>query len=333
MIEQTTSSDDDVDLLRLVRFLVSHWKVIVVSAVLGGIAGLAWASTLPEKFQASVSIAGGKVAGSDIEPIAVLSERMQSPTFYSSETLKACLDGPSSDPASSVLSMLKPSILRSSTLVSASAKMKSRKAAQDCLISLLNDVRSSQKSLFDMLTLTHKKELDQLQAELSHYQSVKAEELAYLGETLLTTRDMLSGAERAVQALQINKADLDIDNDKFPATSLVFTTLLEKEKEVGQLRDKIAQLESQLRSKSGQSQTEKAIAELRSKIILLEQQSAFPITQDANFATPVFSPSGKVEPRKAMITASGLVVGGFFGLLFVLLQAQIRGFRQTPSRQ
>lgn len=330
--DQTTATNGEIDLYEIADFIVSGWKTIALTTTIGTILGVGVSLMLPVKYQASVAIEGGTVATKDVEPVAVLADRMRSPSFYSTETLVKCQDGADQNPAQSVVQMLGLNVPRDSTFVNISAKLKTRDAARICLEAVLDDVRTNQKNLFNAIKSSSDKELEHLKFELVRNEQLKAEEIKLYQSQLDATQSELAKVREFLQNFQLQKESIDVKDEKFSASSLLVSIISEKEAEALDLNDKIMEIESRIRLKSGHPDTEKNISDLKLRISLLQEQMRAPITREAQFAVPVYSLERRAEPRRSIVTVGGLIAGGFFGILLLLFVHGARAFSERRAR-
>lgn len=333
--DQMSKGNDELDLHSIVEFIYSGWKTIVLMAVIGGIVGVCTAFILPEKFRASATIVGGRVSESDIEAIALLVERMRAPTFYSSNTLANCEDEVGANATLSMVRMFDLNIPRDSSYVNITAKMKSRDAAISCLMSVLEDVRSNQKNLFDTLKSSLNRELQQLESELTKNELIRSEELqTYQGQLEEAQNDLVQ-VESFLQQFrldQISKNNLAVNDDKFSASSLLVSIVTQKQSEASRLKDVILTLGARIRAKAGSPQTEQAISDLKSKTFKLREQLQSPLTREAIFATSIYSQENKVEPRRSIIAVGGIVLGCFAAILLLLLSRLLAEIRTKQAQ-
>lgn len=111
MSDKPDLDQDELSLLDIYTFFRDGWKTLAGFTALGLAAGAVTAFVLPEKFQASALIepasvatrSGQSVTVKSVEPVAVLSEKMRSPTYYSDATLQACGLSSDANPPKSLL--------------------------------------------------------------------------------------------------------------------------------------------------------------------------------------------------------------------------------------
>lgn len=331
-----STRSDELDLFEIAEFIYAGWKTILFLAVAGGIFGLCVAILLPEKFAASAKIDGGKVIEKTIEPIAILADKMRTPSFYSTNTVTACLDDAVADEAQSVVRMLAPTVPRDSDFVNITAKMKSKDAARGCLIAVLDDVRSNQKVMFEAIRSSSIRELDQLESELHKNELLRSEEMSIDQSQLEEAQRELAKVESFLQEFQLSSnKDFDVKDEKFSASTLLVSVVSMKRDQAFALKDRILTTESRIQLKIGSPSTEKAIADLKSKINLLRVQLESPITREAVFAVPIYNPEERVEPRRTFIVAGGIICGCFAGMLMLFLRRFFSEFkmRRMPNGQ
>ena len=157
---QEQAEAGDISLIDIYDFLAQVWKTLLFTTCLGAGIGVAASYVLPEQFEATALIESAKVAtisgngraggmlsfGSNyVEPIAVLAEKMRSPTYYDEHTLSACVEAGSSKGLEDLAKALSANVARNSNFVSVSYRAESRERAMRCLEKVLAVVVSRQK--------------------------------------------------------------------------------------------------------------------------------------------------------------------------------------------
>ncbi len=208
-----TISEDEISLKDIIDFLAESWKVIVLGGVIGGLLGLGYGLVAPAKYQAIANIQVAKVAGTDVETPAILTEKLKMPMYYSQKTYVACNVMDKLEPGEVIAKTLKPTLAKTVPIITISYQDESREDAQKCLDSVLDDVRS--------------------------YQSLLAKPI-FENKTnqLLNLKLKLESAEKIVKSLPKNNASFN-----FSASTLLLATTLSKENEIIDLRAAINDLE------------------------------------------------------------------------------------------
>jgi len=272
-------ADDEISLLDIYDFIKEGWKTLVATTVLGGTLGVGAAFVIPEKFQASGSIQSTRVMGNDVESIAVLAEKMRSPSYYSAESFAACDLENTINPAQELVKSLNPNLARQSAFVSVSFKSKNIQTSTACLNAVLADVQRDQDK-------------------------VAAQQLLIAQGTLEKEKEKLKLAEEFVSTLSGKSLSFDFKDTQFSASSLLIATLQSRQAEITELKNNIQ----------------------RTQLLLTEPQ-----TRGASFATPIYAPTQKVEPKRALIAIISVMAGGFLGLMLLILLRVLKNINERKS--
>ncbi len=212
------SLEDEISFKDIIDFLSESWKVIALSAIVGGLLAAGKALITPPKYQAFANIQVAKVAGSDVEAPSILVEKLKIPTYYSTESYSACKVMDTIEPGEVIAKNLKPILLKTAPIINFSYIEGSREDAQKCLESVLNDVRNNQKLLARPIIESKKNHLDSLKKKLD-------------------------AAEKIVKTWPAKNEIFDFSDSNFSASALFLATILSKENEVQDLRTQINDLE------------------------------------------------------------------------------------------
>lgn len=218
MNEQNYIADDEISLLDIYEFLKDGWMTIAATTVLGGAIGVGTAFVLPEKFLASATIQPARVLGNDVENIAVLAEKMRSPTYYSQQTFIACDVADSTNPAQTLATALNPNVARNSAFVSVSFKSTNINTSVACLNAVLDDVKLNQND-------------------------IAQRQIALATATLNKEKEQLKLAETFVATLSDKTLTFDFKDTQFSASQLLLATLQSKQNEITNLRSSIQRTE------------------------------------------------------------------------------------------
>jgi uncharacterized protein involved in exopolysaccharide biosynthesis len=108
---------------------------------------------------------------------------------------------------------------------------------------------------------------------------------------LISLKNKLNKAEKTLKEIPIKNLSFDSSESNFSASTLLLATFLNKEEGNKDLKIEISKLETML--------TE-------------------PKTKEAFLIMPIYAPKQKVSPSGSFIMVSGLLVGVFLGLLFMM---------------
>jgi LPS O-antigen subunit length determinant protein (WzzB/FepE family) len=218
MNEQNYVADDEISLLDIYEFLKDGWLTIAATTVLGGAIGVGTAFVLPEKFLASATIQPTRVLGNDVENIAVLAEKMRSPTYYSQQSFTACDVADSTNPAQTLATALNPNVARNSAFVSVSFKSTNINTSIACLNAVLADVKQNQNESAER-------------------------QIALATATINKEKEQLKIAEDFVSSVSQKTLTFDFKDTQFSASQLLFGMLQSKQNEITNLKSSIQRTE------------------------------------------------------------------------------------------
>lgn len=213
--------EDEISFKDIIDFSSKSWRAIALSGIVGGLLATGYAFIVPPKYQATANIQVARIAGIDVEAPSTLVEKLKMPMYYSTESYSACNVMEKIEPGEVIAKNLKPTLSKTTPIISFSYKEKSREGAQKCLESILNDISNNQK-VFAMPIL-----------------EIKKNQLANL-------KQKLDAAERDIQILSNKYSGFDFSDAKFSASVLLLSTTFSKEDEIKNLRTQISDLELSL---------------------------------------------------------------------------------------
>lgn len=210
--------EDEISLKDIIDFLVESWKSILVTGVLGVLGAITYITVTPNMYQATANMQVAKVAGGDVEAPAILIEKLKMPMYYSQKTYMACNVMDEIQPGEEIAKSLKPTLSKTAPIITISYKEESPEAAQQCLESVIEDIRANQKLLAKPILDT------------------KAYQLVNL-------KQKLEAAEKIIKILPSKNLNFDFNDSKFSGSTLLLATTLNKENEIKDLRTQINDLE------------------------------------------------------------------------------------------
>ena len=213
--------EDEISLKDIIDFLVESWKSILVTGVLGVLGAITYITVVPNMYQATANIQMAKVAGTDVELPAILIEKLKMPMYYSQKTYSACNVMDEILPGEEIAKSLRPTLSKTAPIITFSYKEESPEVAQQCLESVLEDVRANQKLLAKPIF------------------DAKSYQLANL-------KQKLEAAEKTLKILPSKNSNFDFTDSKFSASTLLLATTLNKENEIKDLRTQVNDLEVSL---------------------------------------------------------------------------------------
>ena len=124
--------------------------------------------------------------------------------------------------------------------------------------------------------------------------------------TLEKEKEKLRQAEEFVSTLSGKSLTFDFKDTQFSASSLLIATLQSRQAEITELKNNIQ----------------------RTQLLLTEPQ-----TRAASFATPIFAPTQKVEPKRSLIAVISVLAGGFLGLMVLIMRRVIKTINDRKLAQ
>lgn len=329
-VDTDINQSDEISIYDIYEFFVEGWKTIGLFAIVSCIVGVTLAYILPTKFEASGLIDVATVAEASsamsairaVESKDVLAEKLKSPTYFSSDTIQTCGYADRPNPAKALTDELVSSVQRNSNFVSVKIKASSPEMASGCLEAILKDVQRNQALLaapiIDNNTVALKTVEEQLQA-------AKTEQLQLLAqnqERLDVARKKLAAAQSFVDQFSKDAITFKFDNPQFSASALLLSTLTSKQNEVKDLEILINQLQMEVDAKITRKDND--VRELAKRSNDLRNALSPPQTKQASFATPIYSPNQRVEPKRSLIVVIATIAGVFGGVLWLLIGNIIR---------
>lgn len=334
MNNKPDSDQDELSLLDVYTFIQDGWKTIAGFSALGLAAGAITAFALPEKFQASALIepatvavkSGESVTAKSVEPVAVLTEKMRSPTYYSDTTIQNCGLSKDANPPKKLVDMLKPNVARNSQYISVNYKAPSPAAAVTCLESVLKDVVNNQAQIAKPLINNMEVVLGNAEQELAASKTERDQQRIKNRERLNVAKAKLVAGQTFVEQFSKDSLQFKFDDPQFSASALLLSTLMNKQNEIKDLEIQINALE--LEVGANLTSKDQQVRSLINKVTEMKNALLAPATRSASFAAPVYAPDTKVEPKRSMVMVVGLIGGGLIGLLLLIVRVIRNKLRQ-----
>ena len=312
MAEKEVVDNDEINFVDVYEFFKDGWKTLAVFSCIGLLAGLITAYALPEKFQASALIDSASVVASSVEPVAVLAEKMKSPTYYSMQTIEACKLGETANAPKVLVDRPKPSVAKASPYVSLSYKAKSPAEATQCLDHVLKDVIQNQEKISKPLINNMEVALANAESELKANITERDQQRIKNREKLKVAKMKLVAAQDFVEKFSKDGLQFKFDDPQFSASALLLSTLMSKQNEIKELEIQISALEMEVAANL--TDKDQRVRALTNRVTEMKNSLLPPATKPATFASPVYAPDVKVEPKRSVVTIAGLIAGGFLGL-------------------
>jgi hypothetical protein len=211
----------EITLPEIIEFLKESWKQIVLGGVVGGAIGVSVALNKPQIYEATAAIHGGKVANTEVEPAAILYEKLQMPKYFTSETFISCEIDKSPEPGKLIANELNSRFSNSASIIYISYKSRNIVVAKKCLESVLNDIRKNQNNEF---------------------QYILKEKKIYLAAL---KQNLMSAKKNAKELLNFTK-NLSTSDSQLSASALLFVTSINMSNEINVLQTQINSLEVSL---------------------------------------------------------------------------------------
>lgn len=335
MTDQIPAKQNESSLFDIFVFFKKGWKTIFGCSFVGLLVGVVVAFVLPEKFQASALIEPASVAvrmyqndaltrqspaltRQIVELPAVLAEKMKQPSYYSLETIKACAYHAEDISPQVLVNRLRPTVARNSTYVSISYLASSPLAASACLEAVLNDVVMNQVRLSEPFINKLQVELSNAEQELKAVTTERDQQRIKNQEKLLVVQSKLKAAEKFVEQFTKDSFDFRFDDPQFSASVLLISTLLAMKNEIKDLQLEINSLEMEIAA--NMTDKDQAVRKMTNTVSELKNALLPPTTKDASFAAPIYASNWKVEPKRPVVIAVGLLIGFLLAVLVLFLR-------------
>ena len=215
--------DNEISLQDIFSFFKRNFNWILKSTMGLSILAYSIAIALDPIYESELRIEMAKVANSVVEDPKVLVSKLKSPTYYSVNTINTCIskeEMKTADYRNNLPKSLEPKLDRDAPIVSLRYKALSNAKTEDCLLSVLNDIKSKQNEIATAIIKQKKYQLETLQAKLALAEKYKNQ----FG----------------------SKINYDFNDNKFSATTLLTALVVGKDSEIKDLQNNINDLQIQL---------------------------------------------------------------------------------------
>lgn len=173
MSEQSFNNipEDEISLKDIINFFAESWKMIVLAGAVGGLLGLGNAVITPAQYEVTANFELAKVLGDDLETPQVVVEKLKMPLYYSQKTYVTCGVMEKLDPGLALVSLLKPTLLKTTSIITISYRAASPEVAKNCLESIVDGVRVNQRLLAKPIIETKNKQLVNLRLKLEEIEN------------------------------------------------------------------------------------------------------------------------------------------------------------------
>jgi uncharacterized protein involved in exopolysaccharide biosynthesis len=334
-----TPIDDEISLYDIFEFFLENARKITIGILFALFFGVILAFSLPEKYEARAAIEPSRIAETTtdlntkalvfkstvVESKEVLAEKLESPTYFAPQTFKACgFEG--LDNSGFLLSKaLVTSIPRGSNFVSISFKAPSPELAKACLnamlINIIDDQTKLGAPLLDNMQVALKTSIQQLDAAKIEQKQLlvqNREKLALAKQKLLTDQTFISQFSKDALSFKF-------DNSQFSASALFLSTLITKQNDIKELELEINKLQSEVNANITAKDNEVLV--LNKQVSDISNAMTQPLTQIASFATPIYAPNDRVEPKRLVIVMFSAFAGFALTVLLLLMQSALKRLR------
>jgi LPS O-antigen subunit length determinant protein (WzzB/FepE family) len=332
---ETSASDDEISLFDIYEFFLKNVRKIAIGVLMALLVGVVVAFSLPVKYEASAAIESSRIATITNDPIAkilsfkstsveskeVLAEKLKSPTYFAPQTLKACGFEGKTNPGLLLSQALVTSIPRNSNFVSISFKVSSPELAKTCLEATLINIIDDQTKLGAPLLSNIQVALQTSTQQFDAAKNEQKQLLVLNRERLALAKQKLSTDQAFVAQFSKDALSFKFENSQFSASALLLSTLITKQNEIKELELEINKL---------QSKVDANITALDNEVLVLNKQVSDirnamtqPLTQIASFATPIYAPDDRVEPKRLVIVVISAFAGFALTVMLLLMQSAL----------
>jgi hypothetical protein len=238
--------DDEISLLDIIHFFKSHKKFILICIILGGILGGLFGSYTDPIYKGSTLVSPAKISGSFIVNPKVTVTKLDMNSYYSKETFLNCnpdfykdkdkdkdIDYDMSD-------IVKSSVTKDGDLIELRMQDKSKTVINDCLMSMIDDIRKSQNAIANPLIESKNAELrlaeeklkisEEFKSKLNDKQikELKTNDARFAVDLLYTNMVLYNSSEIKQLMDQINKLKTDLSSEQTKSADKVLPINIEK---------------------------------------------------------------------------------------------------------
>jgi LPS O-antigen subunit length determinant protein (WzzB/FepE family) len=88
--DQQYDSEDEISIIDILRFFIDGWKAMLSFTVIGALLGISYVAIGTPQYKATAIIVPAFANGTQVETLVDLRRKLKIPTYYSSETYRAC---------------------------------------------------------------------------------------------------------------------------------------------------------------------------------------------------------------------------------------------------
>ena len=171
--DQQYDSEDEISIIDILRFFIDGWKAMLSFTVIGALLGIGYVATGTPQYKTTAIIAPALVSGTYVETLVDLRRKLKIPTYYSSETYKACGLEDAVTNGSALVEILVPTLKKDEALDQIEFISKSNDTNTNCLNSVLEDIRIDHANLAEPLIAASSTQLSNLKQRLNEAKALK----------------------------------------------------------------------------------------------------------------------------------------------------------------
>jgi hypothetical protein len=164
--DQQYDSEDEISIIDILRFFIDGWKAMLSFTVIGALLGIGYVAIETPQYKATAIIVPAFVNGTQVETLVDLRRKLKIPTYYSSETYKACGLEDAVTNGSALAETLVPTLKKDEALDQIEFISKSNDTNTNCLNSVLEDIRIDHANLAEPIIKASSAKLNGLKQRL-----------------------------------------------------------------------------------------------------------------------------------------------------------------------
>jgi len=241
--------DDEISLLDIIHFFKSHKRFISICMGLGLLLGSLFGNFSGPVYQGSVLVAPAKISGSFVVNPKITLTQLGMNSYYSKETFLNCNPDfykdkdkdKDKDIDYSMSDVVKSSVTKDEVLIELRMQDKSKRVINDCLMSMVDEIKKSQNTIANPLIESKNTELrlaeeklkisEEFKKKLNYKQQSKelnTNDARFSAELLYTNMVLYNNTEIKQATDQINKLKTDLSSQQTKSADKVQPISIEK---------------------------------------------------------------------------------------------------------
>jgi hypothetical protein len=164
--DQQYDSEDEISIIDILRFFIDGWKAMLSFTVIGALLGISYVAIGTPQYKATAIIVPAFANGTQVETLVDLRRKLKIPTYYSSETYRACGLEDAVTNGSALAETLVPTLKKDEALDQIEFISKSNDTNTNCLNSVLEDIRIDHANLAEPIIKASSAKLNGLKQRL-----------------------------------------------------------------------------------------------------------------------------------------------------------------------